>query len=65
MSTLKALRIKAGLTQAGLANAIGVKRSTYSMWESGYSNPPIKLLRSMAHVLGCTVDDLIVDSKTR
>lgn len=52
-------RQDAGLTQQQLADAVGVTQKQVSAWESGKNEPGIKVLKAMAHALGCTVDDLI------
>ena len=36
---LKALRERAGLSQAALAKKVGVGQSTVGMWESGRNKP--------------------------
>lgn len=49
------------MTQAELACALGVERTTVSMWETGRSRPRAKMLLRLAKVLGCTVDELLRD----
>lgn len=56
---ISAFRKSKNLTQEQLANKIGVKRTTVSMWESGESSPRATLLPKIADVLGCTVDELL------
>lgn len=56
---LKEKRIKAGLTQAQLAEAANVPRRTYQNWEADISQAKAVALKRVANVLGCTVDDLI------
>lgn len=58
MNGFKAMREKAGITQKALANRMGIAQSTVAMWESGENAPRAKKLQELAHVLGCTVDDL-------
>lgn len=61
--TLRALRKRRGLSQAELADQIGVKRNVLGMWEIGRNGPPTKYLLSLAEALGCTVDDLLNDQE--
>jgi transcriptional regulator with XRE-family HTH domain len=61
---IRELRESAGLTQAELANEVGVKSpSTVTMWENGSRNPPSKMLPIIAAVLHCSTDDLYRDIK--
>lgn len=46
MRDIKELRKKAALTQAELAEAVGVTQSTVSQWESGKAVPDTLKLRS-------------------
>ncbi|MGN0163413.1 MAG: helix-turn-helix domain-containing protein [Candidatus Ornithomonoglobus sp.] len=55
---IKHKRMSKGLTQDELANKLGIKRTTVSMWETGKSNPTADRLLDVAQVLECTVDEL-------
>lgn len=55
---LKAARAAAGLSQAELAQTVGVTRQTISMIESGGYNPTLMLCLSICHALGKTLDEL-------
>lgn len=55
---LKRLREKAGITQAALAGALGVDRTTVTKWEIGRSFPRAELLPKLAAVLGCEIGEL-------
>ena len=56
---IKKIREDKGLSQQGLADEIGVKRSTVAMWETGQALPrPDKLLK-MAQMFGCSIEDLM------
>ena len=60
---IKRLRLRAGLTQEELAEAMGYERqSSVSMWETGERKVPSDKLLRLAHVLNCTVDELLSDS---
>lgn len=48
-----------GLTQAQLAEKVGVTRSAVAMWETGAGNPRFQTLPVLAEALGCTVDELV------
>ena len=58
MSTIRDMRIKAGLSQVELATKLGMKANTLSQWETGARKPDVRVLPEMASVLGCTIDDL-------
>lgn len=52
-------RKNAGLSQVAVAEKIGVTDAAVSMWESGKTRPRAALLRQIAALYGCTVDDLL------
>lgn len=56
---LKAARRAAGMTQAQLAEAIGVNQMHVSRWESGKVEPGVLIVKRMAEVLNCSMDDLV------
>lgn len=55
---LKAARAEKDMTQAALAEAVGVSRQTVNAIEKGKYNPTIQLCRNICRVLGKTLDDL-------
>lgn len=55
---LKAARAAVGLTQQGLADAVGVTRQTIVAIEKGDYNPTVNLCIQICQVLGKTLDDL-------
>lgn len=55
---LKAARAEKDMTQAALAEAIGVSRQTINAIEKGEYNPTINLCRTICKALGKTLDDL-------
>jgi Predicted transcriptional regulators len=63
---IKKYRLRAGLTQAELAEKMGYERqSTASMWETGDSMPNPRLLPEIAKLYNCTVDELLADDETK
>lgn len=52
-------REELALTQADIANILGVDRSTVAKWETGQSLPRAELLPKLAQILKCTVDELL------
>ena len=55
-------RVKRGMTQEELANAVGMPLSTYWNLERGRNrNPGLGWLSNCAIVLGCKLEDLIED----
>ena len=57
-SRLSELRTAAGLTQAELADKVGVSRKTVNTVENGVFVPSTTLALSLARALGVTVEDL-------
>ena len=55
---LKAARAEKDMTQAALAEAVGVSRQTINAIEKGEYNPTINLGRAICKALGKTLDDL-------
>ena len=60
---LRVERARRGWTQAEAAAAFGVKQSTVSDWELNNRMPPLRRLRNVATVLGCSVLDLIEEEE--
>lgn len=58
-ATIKQLRESKNLTQAELAEKIGVSSKTISKWETAKGLPDITLLQPLAHVLGISVIELM------
>ena len=50
---VKAARLKSGISQAVLAEELGMHESQVSRLENGKTNPTIRTLRRVADVLGC------------
>jgi transcriptional regulator with XRE-family HTH domain len=62
---VKRLRLAAGLTQAALAEHMGVDRAYVSGLELGQRNPTILTLWHMAKALGVTLKTLFDEEKPR
>ena len=58
-SNLSILRRRAGYTQEGLAECLGVSRQAVSKWESGATLPEAATLPELADLLHCTIDELM------
>ena len=58
-NTIKALREQHKLTQAELAERIGVSSKTVSKWETAKGLPDISLLQPLAQALGVSVIELM------
>lgn len=58
MSFSKA-RTNAGLSQLKAAAELGVTDAAVSMWETGKTAPRAALLKKIAKLYGCTVDELL------
>ena len=60
---LAGLRHARALTQAGLAKAAGVPRSTIATLESGVGNPSLAVLVKVACALGVPIDELLASAR--
>ena len=56
---LKTLRVNKGLTQAQLADAIKIPRTTYANYEANKRQPKIEVLNKITEYLGVTIDDIL------
>jgi transcriptional regulator with XRE-family HTH domain len=59
MMDLKGYRRSKNMTQLQLAEAVGVKRSTVAMWETGKSVPRTTQLSVIAKVLDVPIERLL------
>ena len=55
---IRELRARDRLSQEELAQRVGVRRETIGNLENGRYNPSLKLAMDIAHVFGCTVEDI-------
>ncbi|MBQ1195424.1 MAG: helix-turn-helix transcriptional regulator [Clostridia bacterium] len=56
---IKEHRIKCGMTQAQLAEALGVTPQAVSKWEKGTGYPDLSVICPLADALGITTDELL------
>jgi putative transcriptional regulator len=57
---IREFRARYQMTQADLAQAVGVRRETIVFLEAGRYNPSLKLAHAVAQVLGTTIDELFI-----
>lgn len=57
--SIKALRMRRGMTQAMLADLLEVDQSTVTKWETGASRPYKKYQRKLCEVFNCTMGELL------
>lgn len=62
---LRKFRLKENLTQAQLAQKLGVQAQTISKWETGVSMPDITLLPLLAESLNISIDTLLGANSAR
>ena len=61
---LKLARLERDMSQADLAQAVGVTRQTIGLIESGNYNPTLKLCVAICQALGKTLNDLFWEEDT-
>ena len=61
MTNFKLARLQAGLTQAAIAEKMGVTVATVSMWDNGQTAPRPGKLPALAELMGCSIVSLIKD----
>ena len=62
--TLEAARVNTGLTQAELADKMGVSRSTVIDWESGKREMKTAYLYMFCRLTGFSEDDILLPKKS-
>jgi putative transcriptional regulator len=55
---MKELREKLGITQAALANKVGVTRQTILFLEKGKYNPSLRLAYNISRVLNASIEEV-------
>ena len=61
---LKLARLERDMSQADLAQAVGVTRQTIGLIESGNYNPTLMLCVAICQALGKTLNDLFWEEET-
>ncbi len=56
------MREKLNIRQIDLAIRVGVGSNTISQYEHGKRTPNVMMLKKLAHVLNCSVDELLEDT---
>jgi putative transcriptional regulator len=57
---IREFRARKDMTQADLADAVGVRRETIVFLEKGRYNPSLQLAHDVARVLGSSIDELYI-----
>ena len=57
-NSVKIARIKAGLTQQQLSEAVGITRQTVSLIEKGKYNPSLKLCLQICYAVNAKLDEI-------
>lgn len=58
--SVKELRTRKKMSQQELANQVGIKQSTVSLYETGARTPDLRTAKKMADVLGVSIDTLFL-----
>lgn len=62
MNTIREIRKQKNMTQAELADKIGVKRTVLGRYENGIITPPLPRLKAIAEELGVSIECLLIDT---
>lgn len=62
---IRKFRTDADLTQAKLADLVGVTRATVTQWETGWSQPRMGAVEKLSEVLGVSMPELVDDSNIK
>ena len=60
MFNTKNARLQKGMTQAELAEKIGVHQTAVSQWEVGTAQPSAKIIPEILKALGCNINDIFI-----
>lgn len=58
MLAIRKFRKERNMTQGELGEKLGVTASAVTMWESGSREPNLSMVKKIANVFNCKVDDL-------
>lgn len=59
MLHLKELRLKKGMSQTAVAQALGISRQAYNFYESNKRDPDTAMVKALAEFYGVTTDYLL------
>lgn len=59
---IQARRSARGLSQAALAEELGISRQSVAKWESGKSRPDLERMARLCELFDCTMDELVYGS---
>lgn len=62
---IRKFRTDADLTQAKLADLVGVTRATVTQWETGWSQPRMGAVEKLSEVLGVSMSELVDDNNIK
>lgn len=62
---IRKFRTDADLTQAKLADLVGVTRATVTQWETGWSQPRMGAVEKLSEVLGVSMSELVDGSNIK
>lgn len=62
---IRKFRTDADLTQAKLADLVGVTRATVTQWETGWSQPRMGAVEKLSEVLGVSMSELVDDGNIK
>lgn len=65
MNPIRTLRLRAGLTQAEIARAVGTSQPAIAAYETGRRSPTLRTLQAMARALGFDITVAFVPPLTR
>lgn len=65
MNDYTVMRVKAGLRQRQVAEALHISQSAISAWENGKAKPGIDILPFLATVYKTTIESLIAAANTQ
>ena len=52
-------RVAHGMSQAALAQSLGISRQSVAKWEAGKSRPELEKMMRLCSLFGCTMDELV------
>lgn len=61
---ISVLRKNKGITQEELARQLAVSSQAVSKWENGHTMPEVSLLVELAEILGSTIDEILLPTKS-